>query len=88
MTSAKNFEGGSAAHPDRAPATPHDQAQNYPIYIPPAMSKRSLQSNASIRELKKLAETLPPSEDGENARLRLRMLLGRQIMRWKYGYRH
>jgi len=40
------------------------------------MGKRSLQSNLSIRELKKLAETLLPSEDGGNTKLRMRTLLG------------
>jgi hypothetical protein len=57
-------------------------------YKPPVMGKRSLKSNPSVKELKKRAENLLPSEDAQNTGLRVRMLLGRRIVRWKDRYRH
>jgi len=38
-------------------------------YKPPTMGKRSLQSNPSVRKLKKRAENLLPNEGGGNIRL-------------------
>jgi hypothetical protein len=52
------------------------------------MGKRSLKSNPSVRELKRRAENLPPSEDARITGLSIRMLLGRRIVRWKDRYRH
>jgi hypothetical protein len=50
------------------------------------MGKRGLQSNPSVGEFKKRVGNLLPTEDGGNTRLGMRMLLGRQIVRWNDRY--
>jgi hypothetical protein len=52
------------------------------------MGNRSPRSNPSIREFKKRAENLLPSEEGGNTQLGMGMLLGRRIVRWKDRYKH